>query len=336
MPAVLGVSLDQGPKVLAKGKGKTVSLPCKASGLSSSDYIHWYQIKDGEAPSRLLFISQGEIPAAVLGLSVDQGQKVLVKGKGKTVFLPCKATDMGSSDYIHWYQIKDGKAPSRLLHISQGAAVLGVSLVQDSKVLVKGKTKTVYLPCKATGLGSSDYIHWYQMIDGKAPTRLLYIKIPAAVLGVSLVQDPKVLVKVKGKTVFLPCKATGVGSSDYIHWYQMIDGKAPTRLLYINMIVVTCWLLYKRHCKCNNLSDAEVMQLYAFKSYIAQGLCKSGKSLEKKRGWPSGGISSDYGTRKRQGPTAPIPIPDVRLDATAHWIIMSEKKGSYRVPGCKG
>ncbi|RXN31857.1 piggyBac transposable element-derived 2-like protein [Labeo rohita] len=103
-----------------------------------------------------------------------------------------------------------------------------------------------------------------------------------------------------------------------------------------DMIVVTCWLLYKRHCKCNNLSDAEVMRLYAFKSYIAQGLCKSGKSLEKKRGRPSGGISSDYETKKRQGPTAPIPIPDVRLDATAHWIIMSEKKGRWRVPGCKG
>ncbi|RXN15934.1 piggyBac transposable element-derived 2-like protein [Labeo rohita] len=103
-----------------------------------------------------------------------------------------------------------------------------------------------------------------------------------------------------------------------------------------DMIVVTCWLLYKWHCKCNNLSDAEVMRMYAFKSYIAQGLCKSGKSLEKNRGWPSSGISSDYETKKRQGPTAPIPIPDVRLDATAHWIIMSEKKGRCRVPGCKG
>ncbi|RXN16689.1 piggyBac transposable element-derived 2-like protein [Labeo rohita] len=86
---------------------------------------------------------------------------------------------------------------------------------------------------------------------------------------------------------------------------------------FLDKIVVTCWLLYKRHCKCNNLSDAEVMRLYAFKSYIAQGLCKSGKSLEKKRERPSGGISSDYETKKRQGPTAPIPIPDVRLDATA-------------------
>ncbi|RXN11698.1 piggyBac transposable element-derived 3-like protein [Labeo rohita] len=53
---------------------------------------------------------------------------------------------------------------------------------------------------------------------------------------------------------------------------------------FLDMIVVTCWLLYKRHCKCNNLSDAEVMRLYAFKSYTAQGLCKSGRRKRKEDG----------------------------------------------------
>ncbi|XP_073704772.1 immunoglobulin kappa light chain-like [Garra rufa] len=62
------------------------------------------------------------MPAAVLGVSVDQGPKVLVKAKGKTVYLPCKATGLGSSDYIHWYQIKDGEAPSRLLYISEAGS----------------------------------------------------------------------------------------------------------------------------------------------------------------------------------------------------------------------
>ncbi|KAL1280469.1 hypothetical protein QQF64_015069 [Cirrhinus molitorella] len=63
------------------------------------------------------------MPAAVLGVSVTQSPKVLVKGKGKTVYLPCKATGVGSTDYIHWYQVKDGEAPSRLLYISQGGDV---------------------------------------------------------------------------------------------------------------------------------------------------------------------------------------------------------------------
>ncbi len=57
--AVLGVTVVQSPKVLAKAKGKTVYLPCKVTSMSSSDYIHWYQIKEGEAPSRLLYISSG-------------------------------------------------------------------------------------------------------------------------------------------------------------------------------------------------------------------------------------------------------------------------------------
>lgn len=54
---------------------------------------------------------------------MDQGPKAVVKAEGKTVYLPCKATGLSSSDYIHWYQIKDGKAPSRLLYISENGAV---------------------------------------------------------------------------------------------------------------------------------------------------------------------------------------------------------------------
>ncbi|XP_058607009.1 immunoglobulin lambda-1 light chain-like isoform X4 [Onychostoma macrolepis] len=56
---------------------------------------------------------------AVLGVSLDQGQKVLVKAEGKTVYLPCKVTDLQNWNYIHWYQMKDGEAPSRQLYISQ-------------------------------------------------------------------------------------------------------------------------------------------------------------------------------------------------------------------------
>ncbi len=53
------MSLDQSPKVLAKAKEKTVYLPCKVTSEDSPDYIHWYQIKEGEAPSRLLYIAKG-------------------------------------------------------------------------------------------------------------------------------------------------------------------------------------------------------------------------------------------------------------------------------------
>ncbi|XP_043117208.1 immunoglobulin kappa light chain-like isoform X4 [Puntigrus tetrazona] len=63
------------------------------------------------------------MPAAVLGVTLDQGQKVLVKAEGKTIYLPCKVTGLQNWNYIHWYQVKDGEAPSRLLYISQGGDI---------------------------------------------------------------------------------------------------------------------------------------------------------------------------------------------------------------------
>ncbi|MGH0158816.1 UNVERIFIED_CONTAM: hypothetical protein FKN15_047671 [Acipenser sinensis] len=105
---------------------------------------------------------------------------------------------------------------------------------------------------------------------------------------------------------------------------------------FLDMIIVTSWLLYRRDCEGTGMRKKEQMKLYTFKSYIAEGLCKSGKSLERKKGRPSSTIAGEYEAKRRKGPAAPIPVPDVRLDATAHWMIMAEKKGRCKVPGCTG
>ncbi|TRY97641.1 hypothetical protein DNTS_035467 [Danionella cerebrum] len=60
-----------------------------------------------------------EIPA-VLGGHVEQEDKVIVKGEGKTANLPCKVTDL---NMIHWYQVKDGEAPLRLNYIKKDGTV---------------------------------------------------------------------------------------------------------------------------------------------------------------------------------------------------------------------
>jgi hypothetical protein len=108
------------------------------------------------------------------------------------------------------------------------------------------------------------------------------------------------------------------------------------RLLFhfLDRIIVTTWLLYRRDCEGTGMRKKE--QMFTFKSYIAEGLCKSGKSLESKKDRPSSRIACEYEEKRRKGPAAPMPLPDVRLDATAHWIIMAEAKGSCKVPGCTG
>ncbi|XP_033971608.1 piggyBac transposable element-derived protein 3-like [Trematomus bernacchii] len=101
---------------------------------------------------------------------------------------------------------------------------------------------------------------------------------------------------------------------------------------FIDMIIVTAWLLYIRDCEGTGMSRKEQMRLYTFKSYIAEGLQKSGKSLERKRGRPSLTIAGEYEDKRRKGPATPIPIPDVRLDATAHWM---KRRGDARYPGAQ-
>ncbi|KPP63849.1 hypothetical protein Z043_117857 [Scleropages formosus] len=44
---------------LTKSKGKTVSIPCSASGLQSNEFVHWYQKKEGEPFKRILYINYG-------------------------------------------------------------------------------------------------------------------------------------------------------------------------------------------------------------------------------------------------------------------------------------
>ncbi|XP_047667455.1 uncharacterized protein LOC113663835 [Tachysurus fulvidraco] len=63
---------------------------------------------------------------AVLGVTLVQKDLFWTKGEGKTVYISCKVTDLSSSNYVHWYQKKDGEALTRILYVNSGG-----SLVQD-------------------------------------------------------------------------------------------------------------------------------------------------------------------------------------------------------------
>ncbi|KAK3566823.1 hypothetical protein QTP86_004578 [Hemibagrus guttatus] len=57
--AVLGVRLEQKDLSLTKEKGKTIHISCEVTGLNT-DYVHWYQKKDGEeALKRILYVKKG-------------------------------------------------------------------------------------------------------------------------------------------------------------------------------------------------------------------------------------------------------------------------------------
>lgn len=87
---------------------------------------------------------------------------------------------------------------------------------------------------------------------------------------------------------------------------------------FLDMIIVTTWLLYRRDCAGTGMEQKDQMKLYTFKSYIAEGLCMCGKSLEKKRDCPSQSIAGVYEEKRKKGRTAPIPVQDVLLPEVPH------------------
>ncbi|KAI5104039.1 hypothetical protein C0J45_5665, partial [Silurus meridionalis] len=56
--AVLGVELEQKDLSMTKMEGKTVTISCIVTKLSTS-YVHWYQKKEGEAFKRILYVKKG-------------------------------------------------------------------------------------------------------------------------------------------------------------------------------------------------------------------------------------------------------------------------------------
>ncbi|XP_039533739.1 uncharacterized protein LOC120482985 isoform X21 [Pimephales promelas] len=138
MPVFLGISLEPGAKALVKAMGKTVYLPCKASGLSNSDYIHWYQIKDGEAPSRVLYISKEG--AVARDTNNPQANDFNVD---KTKLYDLKLSDTKKSHAAVYFCAYWDSSDDRIKRFGTGTRLI---VTDQGKDTTKSPTLTAYLP----------------------------------------------------------------------------------------------------------------------------------------------------------------------------------------------
>uniref|UniRef100_A0A3B4EIG3 Ig-like domain-containing protein n=1 Tax=Pygocentrus nattereri TaxID=42514 RepID=A0A3B4EIG3_PYGNA len=56
---VLGQTVEQPDLSFTKGEGRRAYISCKVNGLLSDNYVHWYQQKEGEALTRILYVNKG-------------------------------------------------------------------------------------------------------------------------------------------------------------------------------------------------------------------------------------------------------------------------------------
>lgn len=103
------------------------------------------------------------------------------------------------------------------------------------------------------------------------------------------------------------------------------------------MTVVNSWLLYRREVNHLEVPKRKQMSLCEFKLKLADSLVLSGKSRGKKRKRSSNVTNAAYLAKKKTGRTTkPIPGKEIRLDMIGHFPIISEKRGTCKLPGCTG
>jgi hypothetical protein len=108
----------------------------------------------------------------------------------------------------------------------------------------------------------------------------------------------------------------GVDLLDSLYQDKIRSKKCYRRLVFhfLDMIIVTTWLLYQRDCEGTGMRKKEQMKLYTFKSYIA----KVERVWSTRNVIPVPQLPVRYEEKWRKEPAAPISVPDVHLDATAH------------------
>ncbi|XP_049809183.1 piggyBac transposable element-derived protein 3-like [Schistocerca nitens] len=123
----------------------------------------------------------------------------------------------------------------------------------------------------------------------------------------------------------VPCPHSVMIYNDYIGGVDLLDSmlgyyriQIRSKKWYLNIFFhlvdlacVNSWLLWRRR-------NMDYMPLVDFKVAVAEALCKTGKSLSKKRGRPSNELQKQLDCNKKRGPTADLPQRQVRLDGIDH------------------
>lgn len=133
--------------------------------------------------------------------------------------------------------------------------------------------------------------------------------------------------------------------------------KWPVRVFnhFVDLVVVNCWLMYKRACKSENMKRKDIIGLLAFRIRVAESM------IRYEGGNPAEIISPPQPARGRLRLPTPLrdsasdeddpavpppkkhckvirqPIPEVRLDEVGHLPRYQDDKfaSKCRFPGCK-
>ncbi|KAF0046440.1 hypothetical protein F2P81_000073 [Scophthalmus maximus] len=227
-------------------EGRTVTLSCNDTKLSSSDYFFWYRQHPGKPPEFLIsHTGTGQqLSDPVSGLSVTVrdiscGELTPVKTEefsveGRTVTLSCNDTKLSSSDYFFWYRQHPGKPPEFLISHSASGEVTAPT----SGLMIKVEQNQINMIISSAAVSDSAvyYCALRPTVTGNNTT--LYknlcskqVNTPHDISCGELTPVKTEEFSVEGRTVTLSCNDTKLSSSDYFFWYRQHPGKPPEFLI---------------------------------------------------------------------------------------------------------
>lgn len=108
----------------------------------------------------------------------------------------------------------------------------------------------------------------------------------------------------------------------------------------IDLACANGWLEYTRNAKLLGIPKKDILDLLAFRAYVAEALIKADKPVMKRKGRPSSeqNSRSSTPTTSKRPRTETRPISDVRFDNIGHFPSIDGKSYASRCknPECKG
>ncbi|KAM6276193.1 T-cell receptor gamma alternate reading frame protein [Spheniscus humboldti] len=180
----------QSPISVTKFKN-SVRMTCKIQTLGENfdrTVIHWYQQKEGKAPERVLFFSEGKV-SVESGFQENKYMVENISGQKRCVLTINNVLPDDTATYYCAYWDPHCDRNSKI--IKQANMLLLAALVAtaawsygfsqeipvQSPISVTKFKNSVRMTCKIQTLGENfdrTVIHWYQQKEGKAPERVLF------------------------------------------------------------------------------------------------------------------------------------------------------------------